>query len=226
MDGPTEVERREGQDAAETEGARRATGVSAGAGGGPDPEVPEKAKRRRFTAEYKLRILREADACKGSGEIGALLRREGLYSSHLVDCGVGSGRRERWPGCGRASGGRRRRRWIPRVKQLERENARLQRRLKQAETIIEVQKKVAEILGIPLNAPEPKRTTDGGHDEVAPEVGAAPVCRRAGRGAGHGLPLAPAADAEADAGAAEPGAGPEPEPSARPCSTRCTPSAS
>ena len=50
----------------------------------PDPEVVARPKRRQFTAEYKLRILREADACKGSGEIGALLRREGLYSSHLV----------------------------------------------------------------------------------------------------------------------------------------------
>jgi len=81
MDRP-ELERREVKDVAETEGARRATGVSAG--DHPDPEVPERAKRRQFSAEYKLRILREADACKGSGEIGALLRREGLYSSHLV----------------------------------------------------------------------------------------------------------------------------------------------
>jgi hypothetical protein len=51
----------------------------------PDPEVPEKAKRRRFSAEYKLAILREADACTQPGQIGALLRRERLYSSHLVD---------------------------------------------------------------------------------------------------------------------------------------------
>src|SRR5215216_7909192 len=51
----------------------------------PDPEVPEKAKRRRFSAEYKLAVVREADACTRPGEIGALLRREGLYSSHLVE---------------------------------------------------------------------------------------------------------------------------------------------
>jgi len=81
MDRP-ELERREVKDMAETEGARRATGVSAiGEGDHPDPEVPARAKRRLFSAEYKLRILREADACKGSGDIGALLRREGLFAS-------------------------------------------------------------------------------------------------------------------------------------------------
>ena len=74
------------KDMAETEGARRASGVSAsgGAAGPPDPEVAEKPKRRRFSAEYRLRIVREADACKEPGEIGALLRREGLYSSLLT----------------------------------------------------------------------------------------------------------------------------------------------
>ena len=150
MDRP-ELESREVRDVAETEGARRATGVSAGAH--PDPEVPERAKRRQFSAEYKLRIVREADACKGSGEIGALLRREGLYSSHLVvwrrqretRALTGMRARKRGPKANEVD---------PRVKQLERENVRLQRRLKQAETIIEIQKKVAGMLGIPLNAPE------------------------------------------------------------------------
>ena len=68
-----------------SEGARRATGDAGARGpeGAPDPEVTERAKRRRFTAEYKLRILREADACSEPGQLGALLRREGLYSSHL-----------------------------------------------------------------------------------------------------------------------------------------------
>ena len=69
-----------------SEGARRATGDLADRGaaaGVRDPEVSEKAKRRRFSAEYKLRIVREADACKGDGDVAALLRREGLYSSHL-----------------------------------------------------------------------------------------------------------------------------------------------
>jgi hypothetical protein len=60
---------------------RRSLGPGEGV---PDPEVVARPKRRQFKAEYKLRILREADACKGPGEIGALLRREGLYSSHLV----------------------------------------------------------------------------------------------------------------------------------------------
>ncbi len=50
----------------------------------PDVEVPEKAKRRRFTAEYKMRIVRASEQCTGFGELGALLRREGLYSSHLA----------------------------------------------------------------------------------------------------------------------------------------------
>jgi transposase-like protein len=140
------------KDVAETEGARRATGVSASGAVGPDPEVPAKAQRRQFSAEYKLRILKEADACKGSGEIGALLRREGLYSSHLVtwrrlrDTGalLGMKARKRGP---------KGRNEDPRLKQQEREIARLKRRLQQAETIIDIQKKVAGILGIPLNAP-------------------------------------------------------------------------
>ena len=74
---------------ADAEGARRATGESAGdvepgpRPVEPDPEVPEKARRRRFSAAYKLRILQAAEACTEPGEIGALLRREGLYSSHL-----------------------------------------------------------------------------------------------------------------------------------------------
>ena len=75
--------------AGETQGARRASGVSPargaeGRGRGPDPEVPAKAKRRQFSAEYKRRILREAAAASASGELGALLRREGLYFSNLM----------------------------------------------------------------------------------------------------------------------------------------------
>lgn len=143
------------RESAETEGARRATGVSAGGGTGavPDPEVPDKAKRRQFSPEYKLRVLREADGCRGEGEIGALLRREGLYSSHLT-----TWRRQRETGA--LAGMRAKKRGPkgrgedPRLKQQAREIARLQRRLKQAETIIDIQKKVAGILGIPLNAPE------------------------------------------------------------------------
>ncbi len=114
----------------------------------PDPEVLEKAQRRRFPAEYKLRILKEADACTEPGEIGALLRREGLYASHLTVW-----RRQREEGSLSALGpkkrGRRAKPMNPlsrRVEELERETQRLKGKLKQAETIIEVQKKVSEIL--------------------------------------------------------------------------------
>jgi transposase len=115
----------------------------------PDPEVPAKVQRRQFTAEYRRRILKEADACKKPGAVGALLRREGLYSSHLVNW-----RRQRDQG--ELAAGRARKRGPapklidPRVRQLEVENRRLQRKLARAETIITLQKKVAEILGIPL----------------------------------------------------------------------------
>jgi transposase-like protein len=142
---------------AETEGARRATGVSAGGDTDAgveahDPEVPAKARRRQFSPEYRLRILKEADACKDPGQLGALLRREGMYSSNLV-----TWRRQRdaraLVGMKEQKRGPKPRREDPRLKQKDREIARLQRRLKQAETVIEVQKKVAEILGIPLNSP-------------------------------------------------------------------------
>ena len=116
----------------------------------PSPAVPEKPKRRSHAPEYKMRIVEEADACTQPGEIGALLRREGLYSSHLVDW-----RREYRTGA--AQGLSRRHRGPkgkdPLVRQkeaLEGQVARLQQRLRQAERIIEVQKKVSELLGIPL----------------------------------------------------------------------------
>jgi transposase-like protein len=111
--------------------------------------VPAKVERRQFTAEYRRRILKEADACKKRGALGALLRREGLYSSHLVNW-----RRQRDQG--ELVAGRARKRGPvpkpvdPKMRQLEVENRRLQRKLARAETIIALQKKVAEILGIPL----------------------------------------------------------------------------
>ena len=115
----------------------------------PDPEVVAGPKRRRFTAEYKLRILREADACKGTGEIGALLRREGLYSSQLV-----LWRRQREEAAHAQLKSRKRgpkpKAQDPRVKQLERENAQLQRQLKRVALLLDIQKKAGEILGIPL----------------------------------------------------------------------------
>ena len=119
-------------------------------------ETLERPRRRSFTADYKQRILGEADAAAGHpGAIGALLRREGLYSSHLAkwrsDRTSGStgglGPKRRGPAPRKATADRNL------VARLERENARLLHRLKQAEIIIEVQKKVSELLGIPLKSP-------------------------------------------------------------------------
>ena len=146
--------RREMVLAGESEGARRATGDSpAGAPAGvPDPAVEAKAKRRRFTAEYKLRILREVERAKEPGEVGAILRREGLYSSHLVQW---RHQRDRVAKAGLVrKRGPKPRLEDPRIKKLEREKARLERKLRQAEIIIEYQKKVAALLGIPLNQPD------------------------------------------------------------------------
>ena len=110
----------------------------------PDLEVPEKTVRRKFTAAYKLRILKEAESCTKPGEIGALLRREGLYSSSLTlwrrQVREGLIPRKRGPVAQKADP------IIRRNAELERENARLAHKLKQAELIIEVQKKVAELL--------------------------------------------------------------------------------
>jgi transposase-like protein len=116
----------------------------------PDPEVVPKAERRHFTAEYKLRILAEADACTERGAIGALLRREGLYRSHLDKW-----REQRRAGVAQALTpqpcGRKPDPQAVEIAQLRRENERLQQRLQQAETIIEVQKKLSTLLGLPLN---------------------------------------------------------------------------
>ena len=120
----------------------------------PDPEVPEKAKRRQFSAEYKLGILEEASACQEPGQIAALLRREGLYSSHLSEW-----RRARREGSlkaltkPRGPKGRGRDPVTVENEQLRKENARLRQRLEQAETILAIQKKASELLGIPLNRP-------------------------------------------------------------------------
>jgi transposase-like protein len=108
--------------------------------------------KRRYTTAYKLDVLRRADACTRPGELGAVLRKEGLYSSHLV-----TWRRQREHGLTPKKRGRKPTSSDPRVKTLEREkaalateNRRLERRLERAETIIAFQKKVAELLGIPL----------------------------------------------------------------------------
>ena len=140
-----------------TQGALRATGGEPMAGGPatlycspPDPEVPEKKRRRKFTAKYKLHILAEADTCTEPGQLGALLRREGLYSSNLT-----TWRRQRQKGLLNAMAPQKRGRkkaeinpLAPRLAQLEKDNRRLQQKLKRAELIIEAQKKMAEILGI------------------------------------------------------------------------------
>jgi transposase-like protein len=127
----------------------------------PDPEVTAKAKRRRFTGEYKLRILREADARVETGGVGEMLRREGLYSSHLS-----TWRRERERGELNGLAPKKRGRKANPDTVLTQENerlarrvARLEKRLAQAEAIIDVQKKVASLLGIPLN-----RHDDDGSD--------------------------------------------------------------
>lgn len=121
-------------------------------GARPNPEVVPKARRRRFTAEYKLAVVREADLCQHAGEIGALLRREGLYSSHLADW-----RSQVAQGQLSALAPRKRGRKPSEAKQqaaelarVERENARLRERLRQATVIIDAQKKLAELLGQPL----------------------------------------------------------------------------
>ncbi len=116
-------------------------------------EVPEKPERRKFTAEYKLRILKEADTYEsGSGELGSLLRREGLYASILS-----SWRRQRYEGTLAALEPKKRGRKAVRrdasaveIERLKREVVRLQQRVEQAEVIISVQKKLSQLLGIEL----------------------------------------------------------------------------
>jgi transposase-like protein len=121
----------------------------------PNPEIVARAKRRRFTAEYKLTVLAQADAAKGSGDIGALLRREGLYSSHLTHW-----RQERRSGILQGLTPQKR---GPKPKtnpltaenqKLRHDNERLTDRLRKAEIVIDVQKKVAMLLGIPLAGSE------------------------------------------------------------------------
>ena len=145
----------------ETVGALKATGVSPtaeppsfnGPVNVPDPEVPEKTKRRKFTAAYKLRMLQEAEQCTQPGDIGALLRREGLYSSHLT---IWRRQREQGvlEGLNPKKRGRKAKPQDPsdgRIAQLEKENQRLKNRLRKAEIIVEAQKKISEILDIEQN---------------------------------------------------------------------------
>lgn len=122
----------------------------------PDPEVVPRAKRRQFTADCKLRILQEADECSEPGQIGALLRREGLYSSYLT-----TWRRQRAKGQLEALSPKKRGRNVPvqdalakELAELRRENEHLKTRLQRAETIIDVQKKLSQLLGLATNETE------------------------------------------------------------------------
>jgi len=119
-------------------------------------EVPERVHRRRFSAAYKLKILRRADACDRNGELGALLRGEGLYSSHLA-------KRRQQREAGELNGlspkkrGRKPKAINPlakRVAELEKQNRRLEARAEKAEALVELQKKVSQILGIALPTPD------------------------------------------------------------------------
>ncbi len=145
----------------------------------PETEVSDKAKRRRFTAKYKLRILREAAACTERGELGALLRREGLYSSHLASW---RGQAER----GELAGLTPRRRGPKpkpvdprdkRIAQLERELTKVSRRAERAEALVEVQKNSQSYWGS-LCRRRQTRSPSNGHR-----------CRDGARSRGHGALL-------------------------------------
>lgn len=142
-----------------SEADRSAAAGNAGAGSMavPNPEVVARATRRRFTADYKLRILDEVDQATEAGAIGALLRREGLFSSHLT-----TWRRERKAGILQALTPRKR---GPKSKRnplaeenqkLQRANQRLTEELRKAQIIIDVQKKVAALLGHPIPEADPE----------------------------------------------------------------------
>lgn len=140
----------------EQSGQKGWDGMAGSNAGRHDPEVTERAHRRSRPAAYKLRILEEADACTpGTGELGALLRREGLYSSSLSNW-----RKQRNAGVLQALKPKPRGRKSlnnplqEQIDELNRENARLKRRLEQAETIIEFQKKVCTLFDIPLATPD------------------------------------------------------------------------
>ncbi len=126
----------------------------------PSTEVPEKPARRRFSTEYKLKILAETDACSEMGQIGELLRREGLYASILSTwrsqrkegtlAGLTPKRRGRKP--------KKNNPLAEEVAKLQRENQNLKNKLRKAELVIDVQKKVSEMLDIPLTAHESEGT--------------------------------------------------------------------
>lgn len=154
------AERREAErsEADRSAAAGKTVATSPAAPPHPNPEVVADAKRRTFTAEYKQRILAEADAAAAQpGAIGALLRREGLYSSHLV-----TWRRERQAGILKGLAPHKRGPQCKRnpqeeeMQKLRRENQRLTEELRKAEIVIDVQKKVGALLGWPLPKADPE----------------------------------------------------------------------
>ena len=151
-------ESREGERSEPDRDAGGSPGARERAATPPDPEVTPRARRRRFSAAYKLKIVEAADRCSKPGEIGALLRREGLYTSHLADW-----RRARDQGQLAALAPKRRGPKAnpdlaleKRCAKLERENERLKKRLETAETILEVQGNVSRLLGLTM----PKSESD------------------------------------------------------------------
>ena len=145
----------------------------------PDPEVVAKPKRRKFTAQYRLRILEEAESCTQPGEVGRLLRREGLYSSHLTEWrrarregslqGLTPSKRGRKPA--------ERNPLSAKVHELEAKVARLEKELHTAHTILDVQGKVAGLLGFSL---EHGKDCLMAVQPLASQVGVAPACRALG----------------------------------------------
>jgi transposase len=124
---------------------------------GEDTEVTEKAKRRTFPVEYKRKIVKEADACKAPGEIGALLRREGLYSSQLTTWRAARDRGDLAPGAATKKRGPKALAVDPRDKkiaELERQIAKVTTRAERAEAIAEIQKKLAALFGRPFPSEE------------------------------------------------------------------------
>ena len=124
---------------------------------GEETEVTEKARRRQFTVEYKRKIVKEADACKTPGAIGELLRREGLYSSHLTTWRAARDRGELAPGTTAKKRGPKATPPDPkdrRIAELERQNEKLTKRAERAEAIAEIQKKLAALFGRPFPSEE------------------------------------------------------------------------
>jgi hypothetical protein len=159
------------------EGARRATG-NASSGARPDPEVVAVAQRRQFGSSEKQRILALADACKQPGEVGALLRREGIYSSHLS-----TWRKQRTSAEQAALEPQKRGRKIDPalaearlIEMLTRENEHLRRQLTQAELIIDVQKKSGILAGCVDGATARRRILMEAVNVLAPDVGLARAC--------------------------------------------------